>query len=82
MKPYYEQDGITINHRDCRDVLPTEERGSVTLLWTDPPYGHGNHDNDLNDVRTDMAQTACDAAAPDMPLVVRRRCAGEPARMV
>ncbi len=37
MKPYYEQDGITIYHGDCRDVLPTLE--PVDLVLTDPPYG-------------------------------------------
>jgi site-specific DNA-methyltransferase (adenine-specific) len=36
MKPYYEQDGITIYHGDCREVLPSIESGS---LVTDPPYG-------------------------------------------
>ena len=37
MKPYYEQDGITIYHGDCREVeLPT---GSVDLVIADPPYG-------------------------------------------
>jgi site-specific DNA-methyltransferase (adenine-specific) len=39
MTPYYEQDGITIYHDDCRDVLPT--LASVDLLLTDPPYGIG-----------------------------------------
>jgi site-specific DNA-methyltransferase (adenine-specific) len=47
MRPYYEQDGITIYHGDCRDVLPRLERGSVTLLWSDPPYGHSNNSGDL-----------------------------------
>lgn len=37
MKPYYEQDGITIYHGDCRDVTLAD--GSVSLLLTDPPYG-------------------------------------------
>lgn len=37
IKPYYEQDGITIYHGDCREVLPQLER--VDLLLTDPPYG-------------------------------------------
>jgi len=37
VKPYYEHDGITIFHGDCRDVLPT--LGSVDLVLTDPPYG-------------------------------------------
>jgi DNA modification methylase len=39
MKPYYERDGITIYHGDCRDVLPT--LGPVDLVLTDPPYGIG-----------------------------------------
>jgi len=33
---------------DCRDILPTLEKNSVRLLWTDPPYGHKNHEGDLN----------------------------------
>lgn len=40
MTPYYEQDGITIYHGDCRDVLPYVWLG-VDLLLTDPPYGIG-----------------------------------------
>ena len=47
MKPYYEHAGITIYHGDCRDVLPNLQPESVTLLWTDPPYGHSNNDGDL-----------------------------------
>jgi site-specific DNA-methyltransferase (adenine-specific) len=51
MKPYYEQDGIVIYCGDCRDILPTLEWESVTLLWTDPPYGHGNQNGDLQAAR-------------------------------
>jgi DNA modification methylase len=36
VKPYYDEDGITIYHGDCREVLPTV-RG-VDLVLTDPPY--------------------------------------------
>lgn len=39
MKPYYERDGITIYHGDCREVLPT--LGPVDHVITDPPYGIG-----------------------------------------
>ena len=39
MKPYYEQDGITIYNGDCRDVLPTLE--PVDLVFTSPPYNLG-----------------------------------------
>jgi DNA modification methylase len=37
IQPYYEQDGITIYHGDCREILPT--LGPVDLVLTDPPYG-------------------------------------------
>ena len=36
-KPYYEHDGITIYHADCREILP--ELPKVDLVLTDPPYG-------------------------------------------
>jgi DNA modification methylase len=35
-KPYYEHDGITIYHGDCRDILPSLV---FDLVLTDPPYG-------------------------------------------
>lgn len=36
VKPYYEQDGITIYHGDCREELP---KLHYAVLLTDPPYG-------------------------------------------
>lgn len=39
MKPYYEHQGITIYHGDCREILSTLEK--VDLVLTDPPYGIG-----------------------------------------
>jgi len=36
-KPYYQHEGITIYHGDCREILPTLE--PVDLVLTDPPYG-------------------------------------------
>jgi DNA modification methylase len=41
MTPYYDRDGITIYHADCRDILPTLP--PVDLVLTDPPYGIGAH---------------------------------------
>lgn len=55
MKPYYEQDGITIYHGDALEVLPQLCEGSVRLLWTDPPYGHNNQDGDLQSSRVGVA---------------------------
>jgi len=39
MVPYYEKDGITIYHGDCREILPGLPK--VDLVLTDPPYGIG-----------------------------------------
>jgi DNA modification methylase len=36
VKPYYEEDGITIYHGDCREVLPLL---TVEAIVADPPYG-------------------------------------------
>lgn len=41
MEPYYQQDGITIYHGDCRDILPSIDTASVDLVLSDPPYGVG-----------------------------------------
>jgi site-specific DNA-methyltransferase (adenine-specific) len=47
MKPYYEEDGITIYHGDCREVLPLLPK--CELLLTDPPYGLGDSVWDVNE---------------------------------
>jgi len=40
MKPYYQDDHVTIYHGDCREILPHLE--VVDLVLTDPPYGLGD----------------------------------------
>ena len=45
--PYYDRDGITIYHGDCREVLPLLADESIDLVLTDPPYGHNNNNGDL-----------------------------------
>jgi DNA modification methylase len=37
-KPYYEHDGITLYHGDCREILPELESETFDLALTDPPY--------------------------------------------
>lgn len=41
--PYFERNGITIYHADCRDILPTLGPQSVDLVLTDPPYSETTH---------------------------------------
>ena len=75
MKPYHEEDGITIYHGDCREVLPSLVPESVTLLWTDPPYGHSNLDGDLAASRIGVRggrQVAAIPIAQDSPEEMRR----------
>lgn len=64
MIPYYEHNGITIYHGDCRDILPT--LGSVDLVLGDPPYGMGK--SFAND-----GPEQADALIADVLPVVRRR---------
>jgi site-specific DNA-methyltransferase (adenine-specific) len=60
MKPYNE-DGIAIYHGDFREVLPTlDER--VMLLFTDPPYGNGNQQEDFAAVKVRTMEDARKAA--------------------
>ena len=33
---------------DCLEILRQTPGESVDMVWTDPPYGHSNHDDDLN----------------------------------
>lgn len=42
MKPYYDEDGITIYHGDCREILPSL---TAYVVLTDPPYGIGADKN-------------------------------------
>ena len=39
MKPYYQDDAVTLYNGDCREILP--QLGRFDLLLTDPPYGYG-----------------------------------------
>ena len=39
MKPYYQDQSVTIYHGDCRQIVP--QLGNFDLLLTDPPYGLG-----------------------------------------
>lgn len=53
IEPYYQNEdaGVTLYCGDCLTVLPALESGSVDMIWTDPPFGHGNMDDDLQAAR-------------------------------
>jgi len=38
VKPYYEDEFVTLYHGRCEDVLPTLDEGSIGCVFTDPPY--------------------------------------------
>lgn len=42
MKPYYDNDQITIYHGSADDVLPQLPAESIDLIFTSPPYNLGN----------------------------------------
>ena len=44
MKPYFQNESVTLYHGDCFDILPTFAPGTFDAAITDPPYGHRNHD--------------------------------------
>ena len=72
MKPYYEADGITIYHGDCREVLP--HIPTVDLMLTDPPYGIGeaagkNKSRGLLAVSADYGNASWDDSPVDAALM-------------
>lgn len=66
IEPYYQSERVTLYCGDALEVLPLIPSGSVDMLWTDPPYGHGNQDGDLQAarVRDDVAGARKRAAEP------------------
>ena len=38
IKPYFQDEWVTIYHGDCREVLPLIHDKSIDLVLTDPPY--------------------------------------------
>lgn len=45
MRAYYETNGVTLYHGDCRDILPG--LSPVDMVLTDPPYGIDVNNGDL-----------------------------------
>jgi len=77
MTPYYDRDGITIYHGDCRDILPTLEPSGVDLVLTDPPYGidldtaNGSRKRGALATANDYAAVAFDDEPFDPAIILR-----------
>jgi DNA modification methylase len=79
MKPYYDEDGITIYHGDCREILP--QLPKVDLVLTDPPYGI-NAARNRNSQKwgwTDFEITGWDIERPPSDLILQAVLAGKKA---
>lgn len=77
--PYKRKEVIgdaTLYLGDCLEILPTLPSESADMVWTDPPYGHGNADGDLLSRRAeavgDGRASALVAIANDGPEDMRR----------
>lgn len=82
--PYYDEDGITIYHADCRRILPGLDDEDVGAIITDPPYGIGKPYGDDYDDRQDgywewflpvvalMRQTAPTVAFTHRPAALKK----------
>jgi DNA modification methylase len=44
---------------DCLEIMPTLGDGTVDMIWSDPPYGHSNHDGDMNSRLNDARGIKC-----------------------
>ena len=45
MDPYYDEDGITIYHGDCREII---DKLDCDVIITDPPYGKNYYPTDVD----------------------------------
>lgn len=51
MKPYFQEDGITIDHGDCLSILPSLCSSGFDVAITDPQYGVGeNYTSGIDDI--------------------------------
>jgi site-specific DNA-methyltransferase (adenine-specific) len=57
---------------DCLSAMALMPSGSVDMIWTDPPYGHDNHDGDLNSRLNDHREIASQPIANDDAAGMRR----------
>lgn len=66
IRPFYQAQGITIYHGDCREILPQLPRG---LMVTDPPYNVDYHYDEHDDALDEPEYWALLRDVLRMPLV-------------
>lgn len=54
VKPYYQDESVTLYHGDCREVMPSL---SADITLTDPPYNVGL------DIGVEIDEAYCEIAA-------------------
>ena len=67
MTPYYKENGITIYHGDCRDVLPSLPRECADLLICDVPYGKKYTGTGFRKIQLPMMSIEQDDGSFDLP---------------
>ena len=65
-----------IIHGDCREVMASMPENSVDMIFADPPYGHGNHVDDLNARLNDHRGIEGQPIANDTPAEFREAMDG------
>jgi|TARA_R100000501_G_C2602782_1_gene99413 site-specific DNA-methyltransferase (adenine-specific) len=64
MKPYYQDEWVTIYHGDCREILPSLPK--VDLVLTDPPYGNNTEYGTYDDTEYNLRRLVGEV----MPLIM------------
>ena len=70
MKPYYEDEAVTIYHGDCREMLPSMASESIDLLLTDPPYGVQMSPHGRRKIPLPMDVITGDDGSLDVPSII------------
>ena len=47
MKPYYQEDAVTIYHGNSIEAMNSMDEKSIDMIFTDPPYGLNYNDGDM-----------------------------------
>lgn len=63
MKPYYEDESVTLYHGDCREVLAGMADQSVDCVLTDPPYTERTHSKARKNTADGVGRGITDFAA-------------------